>query len=400
MRPVSRAICIGMVVVVLLACSLIAPTMARYSNIDSITAVYGNTGSYLTGQTLTADAEVYDFGVYTRDSDASAFGHTVCVADTAPVSGVLRFSWDTATRSYKDVTVHIDHEHYTDVLNSGYVDYTVSTADNRLEIPFSLLFSTVSVTRVAELTVSWYPDGGDEPTLFARYLLALVAEDASGSAPAFVAENTAYITDRLLQVEVTAPDDSAGVWISPVGDVFPAGSRYCSTAYPDGVTLLRDSAIFIERTAAVARLYVEAPAVDAVRAATSEMQYSDFTSLRSSSVTALAVSLSDDAGVLSAAAPLTVTLTEGTSFRDSHWGQRGETVDLTWQIFRRVGGSLQPVAVGESLAVAVAQTANGGTLTLTTDGDLPAGTYLLAVTQYYYGYPVLKTPIWFFVDYR
>lgn len=400
MKPVSRAICVSMAVVVLLACSLITPTMARYSNIDSITAVYGNTGSYLTGQTLTADAEIYDFGVYTRDSDASAFTHTVCVADTAPVSGVLRFSWDTATRSYKDVTVHVDHEHYTDVLNSGYVDYTVSTSGNRLEIPFSLLFSTVSVTRVAELTVSWYPDGGDEPTLFARYLLALVSEDGSGSAPSFVTENTAYITDRLLQVEITTPDDSAGVWISPVGDVFPAGSRYCSTVYPDGVTLLRDSAIFIERTAAVARLYVEAPAVDALRGATSEMQYSDFTSLRSSSVTALTVSLSNNAGILSATAPLTVTLTEGVSFRDGNWGQRGDTVDLTWQILRRVGNSLQPVTAGESLAVAVAQTADGGTLTLTADGDQPAGTYLLVVTQYHDDYSVLKTPIWFFIDYR
>jgi GDP-D-mannose dehydratase len=119
-----------------------------------------------------------------------------------------------------------------------------------------------------------------------------------------------------------------------------------------------------------------------------------------STESALTVSLSHAAGILSATQPLTVTLTEGASLRDGDWSHIGDAVDLTWQMWRREDGGMYPVTTSEHLAITAVQNDAGGTLTLTTDGKQPAGTYLLLVTQYYHGYPVLKTPVWVFIDYR
>ena len=404
MKSIGRAVCVGLAVIALLAGSLITPAVARYSNIDSVVTTYGNTAAYLTAQTLTPDKEIYDFGVYDHEADAVDFAHVVRIAAAEPVAGVLRFSWDDITRSEKDVSVYIDHDYYVSSQNSGYTDYTVAADSPLLEIPFSLMFSTVTVTRLAELNVSWYPQGSDEPTLFACYLVALVGKETPHTVPTF--EDTVCITDRLLQVSVTTPADSAGVFLTTAEGDFAAGTRYCGAYYSDGATLLRDSAIFVPRTADNARLYLDLSAHRAVyRSVTLQVGVSD--TLYSEKVctppaeTALTVSLSDGTGVLSADRPLTIRLTESAAFRDSDWSHNGDTVDLRLQIFRRVDGSLLPVTAGEHFTTTVTQTDVGGTVTITTpDGKQPAGTYVLVVTQYYYGYPVLKMPVWFFIDYR
>ena len=387
MKPLSKALCVSLCIVLLLAVSLIAPTMARYANTDYTATQYGE--GFLKHETLSATTEVYDFGIYTRGIDDTAFTHTVRVVDAVPVAGVLRFAWDDTTRMSKDIAVHIDSEHYTSVQNSGYFDYFVSASDGVLEIPFSLLFSSPSPRQVT-LDVSFYPDGADEPTLFARYLLAVVDEDAVGTAPSFVSADTAYLSDSLLMATVTTPADSTGVWLSPTGGLFAAGTRYCAASCADGATLLRDSAIYLPRTADTSFVYVDLSAAvndrpSSLRVAVADALYSDMlcTPLDSASLT---VSLSDAAGVLSAQRPLTVTLTACAALQDSDG-----------QVFRRVGDNLLPVTVGDHFTV----TAEGNTFTLATpDGAQPAGTYLLVVTQYYHGYPVTKTPIWFFIDYR
>ena len=388
MKPLSKALCVSVCVVLVLAVSLITPTMARYSNTTYTATAYGNGDSFLNKQTLSATPTVYDFGVYTRSVDVGTFAHTVRVVDADLTSGILRFSWDDTTRLHKDIAVYIDSEHYTSVQNSGYFDYTVSAVNGVLEIPFSLMFSSPT-PRTATLDVSFYPDGSDEPTLFARYLLAVVDEDADGESPAFVSADTAFLSDSLLMATVTTPED--GVWLSFADGSFAAGTRYCTASCADGATLVRDSAIYLPRTADTASVYVDLSAAmtDArpvsLRVATSDTAYSDTTCTPAADA-ALTVSLSDTAGILSAQRPLTVTLSASATLQDSDW-----------QVFRRVGDNLLPVAVGTHFTV----TAEGNTLTLTTpDGAQPAGTYLLAVTQYYHGYPVLKTPIWFFIDYR
>lgn len=399
MKPMGKSVWVSLcAVAAVLACSLVTPTYARYANVAHSMVTYGNT-DLRENMSLSADTEEYDFGVYDGDADRSEFAHTLRITGDAPVEGILRFSWDDTTRANKDMAVYIDSAYYTSVQNSGYADYTVSAADGDLQIPFSVMFSSPS-PRVAVLNVSWYPEGEDEPTLFARYRLAVADEDADGDIPAFVAAETAYVNNRLLQVAVTTPAVYAGVQLTPADGVFAAGTRYFSDTCPKGATLLRDSALFVPREGDTARVYVDTKqSVTALRVAASDTLYSDVT-MPSTVEAALTVSLSNAAGLLSTTQPLTITLTEGASMRDGNWSHTGDPADLTWQMWRREDGTLHPVAVGEHLAVTAAQNESGGTLTVTTDGKQPAGTYLLLVTQYYQGYPVLKTPIWFFIDYR
>lgn len=411
MKPLGRCLLLGLcVAVAMTALSLFAPAFARYSNVASTAVVYGHTGLLPAGQTMSPATEVYDFGVYSRDADRSEFSHTVRICDDAPVSGILRFYWDETTRSNQDILVYIENRYYTSMSTSGYTDYTVSAADGNLQVPFSLLFasSAPATDRVAELEVSWYPADGDEPTLFARYLLAVTAADPLGTAPAFIAEETAFLTDRLLQAAVTTPADYTGVLLASADGTFTAGTRYFGDAYPHGVTLLRDSAVFIPREGDSTRLLMDLSAhlsddsPVSLTVGVSDTLQSTLSRTPLSSVKPLTVTQSDSAGLVTEPKPLTVTVTEAATFRDSDWSHTGDTPnDLTWQVYRYEDGGLYPVTVGEDLAVATEQTANGGTFQIAlSDVPAPAGTYVLVITQSYYGYPVLETPIWFFVDYR
>jgi len=407
MKPFGRIIWIGLCAVTAVATlSLITPTFARYSNTASTAVTFGRT-DILLGQTLSADTEIYDFGVYSSDADENEFTHTVRIRQSAPVSGVLRFSFDDTTRSNKDIAVYVDSRHYTAVQNRGYTDYTVSAADGDLQIPFSLLFSSPTA-RVAVLDVSWYPDEGDEPTLFARYLLTVADEDATGTAPAFVAENTAFLSDRLLQVEVATPADHAGVQLSPVAGAFAVGTRYYNAACATGATLLRDSSLFVPREGDSTLLYVDLSAhlsdnnPLSLRTSVSDTLSDTISCTPLAGKAALAVALSSGEGVVTADAPLTVTVTQAAALRDSDWSHTGSTpADITWQVWRREGEALRPVTVGEHLTVTAVSGATGGTITVAApDGIQPAGGYLLVITQYYHGYPVCELPVWFFIDYQ
>ena len=387
MNPLGKALCVSLCVVLLLAVSLVTPTMARYSNTAYTATPYGDEHFFLSDQTLTATTAVYDFGIYTNGMSDAEFAHTVRVVDTEPVSGVLRFAWDDTTLVKKDIAVLIDSKYYVSMQNSGYADYAVAAEDGVLEVPFSLLISSPT-PRTATLDVSFYPDGSDEPTLFARYLLAIVDETVERQVPAFVAEHTAFLSDRLITATVTTPED--GVWLSPADGTFAAGTRYFTAACADGAVLVRDSALYLPRVADTASVCVDLSATMSdthsvtLRAAASDAAYSEIVCTPAAS--ALTVSLSDAAGILSAQHPLTVILTSCAALQD-----------IDWQIFRRVGDQLMPVTVGTHLTV----TASQNILTLATpNGTQPSGTYLLLITQYYNDYPVLETPIWFFIDYR
>lgn len=405
-RLLTLGLCVAVTVTVL---SLFTPAFARYSNVASTAAVYGYTGLSPVEQTMSPDTAVYDFGIYSSDADRTAFTHTVRICEDGPVEGVLRFYWDETTRTNKDILVYIENGYYTSMSSSGYTDYTVSAADGNLQVPFSLLFPSASLAtdRVAELEVSWYPADGDEPTLFARYLLTVPA-DSEGTAPVFVAEDSAFLTDRLLRVAVTTPADHTGVLLAPADGTFAVGTRCFWDAYPHGVTLLRESAVFIPREGDSIRLLMDLSAhlsddsPVSLTVGVSDTVSDTLTCAPLTSVKPLTVAMSDAVGLVTASEPLTVTLTEAASFRDSDWSRTGDTPgDLTWQVQRYAEGALHPVAVEEDLSVTATQTESGGTFTVSSlDGAALPGTYLLTVTQYYYDYPVLETPIWIFIDYR
>lgn len=405
-RTVSLSLCVLLALTVLLG---ITPTYARYSNVATTVTSYGHTELVPVGQTLSAHTAEYDFGVYDADAEEDSFSHTICILDDRAVSGVLRFSWDEATRINKDIALYIESEYYTTVQRGDYIDYTVSAADGDLRIPFSLLFASPAADRVATLDVSWYPADSAEATLFARYRLAVPAADPVGAAPTFDPEGTAFLTDRLLEVTVTTPVIYTGVTVSPTDGVFAAGTRYFSDGFPNGVTLLRDSALFIEGSGDSARLLMDLSAhlsgddPLSMTVSVSDTLFGTVSCTPYADASALTVTLSDMAGLLSPSRPLVITLTESAAFRDSDWTQTGNTpCDLVWQVRRYADGVCHPVTTGDALTVTPTQTQRGGTLRLElAEGNaLPAGTYLVTVTQYYYECPVLETPIWFFVDYR
>lgn len=410
MKPLSRILSLGLcVLVALTALILLTPAYARYSNVTSTAVSYGHTELIPVGQTLSTTTAEYDFGVYYPGVDEDAFSHTICLSDDEAVSGILRFSWDESTRINKDIALYIESTYYTSMESGDYIDYVVSAADGDLRIPFSLLFASPATDRVAVLDVSWYPEGSVEPTLSARYRLAVPAIDPVGDAPNFDAENTSFLTDRLLEVTVTIPVIHAGVTLAPTDGVFTAGTRYFSDDASHGVTLLRDSALFLERTGDSFRLLMDLSAhlsddtPLSMTVGVSDTLFSTYSCTPFANASALTVTLSDMAGVLSPGEPLVVTLTESTAFRDSDWSQQGSTpCDLSWEIQRYKDGVAHPITEDTALTVTATQTQRGGTLKLEIpDGKrLPAGTYLVMVTQYYYGCPVLETPIWFFVDYR
>ena len=405
MKAHGKAIVASLCILAMLASiSLITPTYARYSNSASTAVVYGGKHTEDT-QTLSADTKVYDFGIYRVGTNITEFTHTLRITQSTAVAGMLRFEWDSTTRSSMDVAMYVDSSHYQSMQSSGYTDYTVSAPNGDLRFPFSLFFSTPASDRVAVLDVSWYPQGSDEPTLFARYLLAMDTGNTGSTAPAFVEGNTAFITDRFLKVAVTTPADCAGVKLAPAAGAFSTGTRYFNKTYSDGVTLLRDSALFIPRMSDSAELVLDLTAhlTDknplSLRVGVSDTLYSTLS--RTPSTVALTVSKSSDVGILTASKPLTITLTEAAPLRDSNWSAVSGNSDLTWQLWRRVGDSLQPITVGKSLTVTATQTQSGGTLTIAVPGGAqPPGTYMLLINQYYCGYSILETPVWFFIDYR
>ena len=409
MKLWGKALLMGLcVAVTATAVSLFSPTYARYNNVASTAVRYDSSSATMEHTTLSADTAVYDFGVWTPDADEMTFEHTLRIADTQPISGVMRFSWDDTTRGLRDMAVYIESEYYTAEQNSGYTDYTVSAADGDLELPFALIFATPTTQRVATLDVSWYPDGSAEPTLYARYLLAVVPENSTSvTAPAFVEGDTRFMTNRLLQVAVTTPADSDGVQIAPTEGAFTADTRYYNDIYPQGVTLVRDSAVYVTRKGDSSRLLMDLSShltdntpvsltvgvSDALQSTLSRTPVADTAPL---SVSA------DNAAFVVSTTPLTITLTEAAGLRDSNWSSVGNSpTDLTWTVQRRAGNTLVPVTVGENLTVTVTQTESGGILTVSApDGKQAPGTYLLTVTQTYHDYPVFETPIWFFIDYR
>lgn len=396
MKQTCKATCVGLLTVVALtACVVLTifPAYARYSNTVSTAVTYGDADAFFdrTRETLSIDTAEYDFGCL--DDSAASPAHTLRLTNVPEGKGILRFSFDEVTRTAKDVAVYIDSAYYTAVQSGS---YSVAPVDGVLEIPFSLLFTLSSgVERIAVLDVSWYPAGSDIPTHFARYRMALLAADPVGEEiPTF---DAICLADGLLQATINTPAEYYGVRLAlgnSIEDAFPANTRYFTDTCPEGITLLRDSALYLpyqeKTTQLLLRLAVKEVAVPTILTVGVSENNSRSLSVGLSTSPALTVSLGNPAAVVSATSPLTLTITEAPTLQDTA---------LTWRLCRRVGDTLLPVTTGDGLNVI----ADGASGTLTIDastGTQPAGTYLLVITQTYCGSPVCEMPIWFFIDYR
>lgn len=382
MIRLSRAACVGLCAVLAVACTLISPAFARYSNSDSIEVVFGDSSAVLE-QTMadpTADA-VYDFGVYDGLSQ-EPFTHTLCICDDAPLSGFLRFDFDAASPRGA-VAVWIEPQYYTQQRDGGYV---VSASDGNLQIPFELMFSSplTATDCVVTLNVSWYPNDGTEPTLFATYLVTLAPDTVGEGDAAVLGGDTAMLTDSSVAAQVTVPADRTGVLLAQgtsLDGAFAAGTRYFTQAYPQGVTLLRDSALYVTHDGTETVLLDISDSSSVTLTAGVSDAWCD---TRTLTPQAAGLTASCDETVVSASRAVTVTLNT-------------DAADLTWRIDRYRGGALIPLTTGADLTV----TPSGQTLTVEAPtGQLPAGAYRLTVTRTHLGYPVEETFVWFFIDYR
>lgn len=382
--------------------SSVGITQARYSNAAYAEVLYdqgvGDTS------TLSSEKSIYDFGCWTTKDTAEDITHTIVLEEDAPLAGILRFTWDAVTAQERDVA-----------LARGNGDYLVEDADGYFELPISLVLNATTRSGTAILDVEWIPEGGGEASASARYLLTLnpllSEETASDKVDTLFHSDTRFLTSRQLWLTLTVPSDYAGATFSPgmsETNTFPAGTRYSTEAYPRGITLLRDSVIYLPRQATgYAKALVEVDGAAAGETATFTASTSNvFINHTSQTVPTSPMSLSMSVGspvaVVSKTRMLTALLTEAAAFRDGAWNSAatGET-ELIWCIERFSGGDFLAVTPGEDLTVTPSQTAEGGTLIIAAPtGKQPAGTYRLTVTQTYKGYLLNEITAWFFIDYR
>ena len=381
-------------------------SLARYVNSTTVSAVYAPPPE---ADTLASTARVYDFGCWNL-GDADDCDAVIRLTGAVPLKGTLRFTWDAVTANAKDIAV------VADGFNASNGAYAINEADGRLDFPFSLLISGTTRVGVATLDVTWTPDGKTEPTLSACYLVALNPSAASGSlggvAAQFVHDDTGFVTGDLLYAVLDVPGTYAGAMIAPglnLNKTFSVGTQYFTDAYPQGVTLLRASALYLPADDHQARALIDVgdhtngTAAVNFAVGVSQTQYSVTSQTPTADPAPVTVSHGTGDPIISTETKsLVFTLKEAAALCDTAWNQEPTANKaLTWSVERLVSGKWTTVTTNEHIAVTAKQTATGGTITVSAPkGTAPAGTYRLVTAQTYLGYDVYHTTTYFFVDYR
>lgn len=388
----TLSVVLGALVLFAIVLSTFGATYAHYNKTSVCSLVYGE--SREEKSTLSAEGKIFDFGIW-RSGSANALSHTLVLESAAALNGTLALLWDSATAAANDVAIE-----------GGVGERHVSEADGTYSVPISMHVSS-SRSAVASLDVSWTPDGATAPTLTARYFIALNPETSAAQAITF-GGSTGFLSRDLLHFEATAPSGSHGLIVTPgegLAQNFKAGTKYYNSTYPQGVTLLSDSAIYLPcengKVSAVLNVGENVGASTfKLCVGTSTENYST-TTLTPKSEKALSVTTDSDV-ILSHTNPFTVSIAEAATLHDAAWNTAGSgAAQLSWSIERLVGGEYVPVSTGDNLTAKLERTATGGSITLgAPTGEQPAGTYRMKITQKYNGLKVGQITKWFFIDYR
>lgn len=384
---------VSILLLLAVALSTLGIARARYNREDMLSVVYGE--SHDQKNTLSAEGEVYDFGVWSLGDSDENFTHTVVISAAQALSGRLTFSWDSETAEKKDVT-------------AAPAEVAVNEADGLLEYPFSLTLVSTRSER-ATLTVEWIPEGESEATLSARYLVSLNPYSATAQAgvntPA-LSEEAGFLSKEMLKLSATAPDGAQELMLATGSSLtagFAAGVKYFTSEYPQGVELLRSSVICLpcENGALNTVLDLTAqgngsPLTVSLGESTTSCISAVYTPLSES---ALSVSLSDS--VLSHVSPLTVTVSEAAALSDSVWNNGSGGAQLSWRVERYAGGEYSAVSLSENFTASTTHAASGGLIVFRAPtGEQAAGAYRLTVTQSYNDLSINEKTQWFFIDYR
>ncbi len=388
---------LGMSLLLMLGIGLgsIGVASARYQKNAMASTVYGSIPA--DPSTLSAAGSTYDFGCWTS---GDALESTIILEGAAPLKGTLRFSFDGVTAEKKDIALQIGSD--------SAKEYAVNEADGRLDLPFSLVLSAQNRSGSAHLDVEWIPAGAAEATLSARYLITLNAETlcaGAENAPTFE-DAGGFLTNDLLHLPLKMPAGGEGILLAQgatLSGKFPAGICYYTKAYPRGVTLLRDSALYLPRNESGAedlliRRNGKGSVEDVQFTAGSSDQYQAATTLTPKKEQAsLTVSGGKDP-IIDGQKSLTLTISEASSLKDSVWNDGATSgAQLSWELQKLSDGKFTEIAQSAQPKI----TAEGGKLEISVPGGKqPAGTYQLILKQTYNGYPIHASTVRFFVDYR
>lgn len=403
-RSKTVMLCVLSVCFLLLGAAMIpGNTYGRYANSTTVSVVHG--GQMESVSTLSVDTAVYDFGCWNVGDNADELTHVIRLESESPLSGTLRFKWDDQTAEKNDLNVLVES------IPGSEGKYSIQAENGRLEVPFSIVCTGTTRSGIAVLDVEWIPQRAEKAACSARYLLALNPTVAGSEESVVFAEETGFLSNNWLQLSLTVPETYAGVRFAPglkLSNTFAVGTTYFTDRYPQGVTLLRDSELFLPREAdGMVSAVIDTGAHTAGTPVNFVAGLSDTYSSNTSQTptvqgTALTVELSHPAAVITAEQPLTVTLTEPAKLRDTAWNtdDGGECV-LTWRVERLVDGTYVDLQTGDGLTVTAAQTTSGGTLVFDAgEGRAVPGTYRLVLNQTYRGYTVTDAAVSIFVDYR
>ena len=409
MKAPVRLLALTAVLIALLTFFTIQPTWARYNNTTRVSVIYGSEKEM--EQTLSENPAVYDFGCWTREV-SEEFESTILLKSETSLEGTLRLELDSFSRTNAEISVWVDPQQYVSAHTGGYTDYTIFAPDGRLEFPFALIFSSNPTTgRVATLDVSWYPSGSDRATLFARYLLTLDPVQPTTTDSTFLRDDTCFMAKDMVQVSVNTPSECDGVVLgcgTDLSSAFAKGTRYFTPQYPNGVTLLRESVVYLPRQADVSSVTVDFSAVSLEKSDLSitaglSSDACNTLALSAADIAApFALSASNPAMIVSQAQPLALDLSMTSALTDAAWNSAGTgAAEFTWRVQHLSEGVFTDVVLDEHLTVTTSQTAEGGTLTVSAPtGECPAGTYRLVFSLTHNGYELVHSTTWFFVDYR
>ena len=375
-----------------IAISFSGAAYARYNKTSVCSVIYGE--SCEEKSTLSEEGKIYDFGVW-RSGSANALTHTLVLQDSEALRGKLTFSWDAETAEAGDVA-----------LEAGIAERTVSEDNGAYSMPI-VLHTTSTRSAVATLDIKWTPESAYEAPLTARYRVALNPEVSVSQPPAF-GSATDFISKELLLLEASVPNGSGGLIVTPgegFAQNFKSGTKYYNSTYPQGVTLLSDSAIYLPGEGGnVSAVFdvTENGIADTFKlcVGTSTSNYAVST-LTPKSDAALSVTADSDA-ILSHTNPFTVSITEAASLHDVTWNTADSgSAQLSWSIERLVDGEYVTVSTGDDLTAKLERTSFGGSITLgVPTGEQAAGTYRIRIIQKYNGLKIGQITKWFFIDYR
>ncbi len=398
--------CVVICVVLALVTALngIGVAYGRYNRVAFSSAVCGTPQAE--ASTLTSEKKIFDFGCW-QIGQTDGFSHTVVLEQSEPLQGTLRFVWDEVTASRADILVL-----HTDGLVGVGGEYTVNEADGRLEFPFSLFFSSTTRCGNAYVDVEFIPQGARQAAASARYLVMLNPYDLGasvGNAVPAVSNNTAFLTNRILRLCVLAPGSCNGVLLSAgsnVSDAFAVGTAYYNTHYPQGVTVIKNSILYLpagqDGMVDTVIKWPEPPA-EQVQLTVGATQTNTTLIRQTPAAYTSAVEVSaQGVPVVSRTQGVTATVHLPDTLPDNAWNNNdGGISQLTWQVQRLQDGRFLDVDCGTDLVARVMQTAIEGNITLTAPtGQQLAGTYRLKCTQIYNGYAIASAYTWFFIDYR